>query len=864
MTGGQRTAHVTWSYSSDSGASRAGVLEAAGGQSATTGPLFDIDTLGTGAFRVRAVDNDTSQVLLDWSSRRSIAGIEAAEQKMNDTGDVVSLSLTVNPLRDYVRVAGDFIDFDARGNIKRLQLSVRDTTGKIVATEPLALDSQAYANGVLHLKDFVPGEYDARLEAFDSAGRILAAKDGKLEKRDAKSFAWWNTSYGNIERVIAPWTPVKYENEKFDVWGRAMRVGSAGLPSQIVSQNVPILARPMELVGRLSDGQVLKSSPTRFHVLSQRPNRVVLNADSTLGPLKVSSTVTVEFDGMYRVDMAVSAPPQGVALASLQLVAALRPENATYVFGKGEGIRSGFNMTFLPSGRGRVWDSTRVDSQPLLVGSFVPYIYLGGSKAGLCWYADSDEGWVPNESTPAIEVRRDMPGSIDLVFNFVSSDIKLVGARRMSFAFQATPVKPLPDKWRMDTWWTDNTFRDYAGVEKHGGNLIFTSIPFPLDPAVSRAMVDKQHDADNSFIFGFKGSYRSNAVPYFEHVRMGESFAPDVALWSDEWKTRVSEGMYYGKTLQDFMIYNLAEWIKSAGIDGFYLDNVYPLADDNIDAGRGYRLPDGRIQPTYATFETRQYLLRMRAVFQEQEGKSKVVLHITNNMIVPWVEAADVVLDGEDNVIYPEANKDFMDYWHLERLWIDQPALWGVPVNFLQEFQGNWDQTRLAKAMRSYSGMMLLDDTLASANANGMNPPLWIARDRFGIENGDVQFVPYWSEGSGVHVENAPDVLVSFWKRPGKVLLAIVNRGEATTARVRLDSAKLALGGPSGWTVSDAEAGTIVNKGYVSADPQALPGAWNSASQKKIRLDGNALLVPVERHDYRQVIIEATAAKRKN
>ena len=57
--------------------------------------------------------------------------------------------------------------------------------------------------------------------------------------------------------------------------------------------------------------------------------------------------------------------------------------------------------------------------------------------------------------------------------------------------------------------------------------LIFSSIPFPLDPAKSKQMVDARHLETNAGIFGFD-KYHANAVPYFEHINMGEQFVPEL------------------------------------------------------------------------------------------------------------------------------------------------------------------------------------------------------------------------------------------------------------------------------------------------------------------------------------------------
>ena len=621
-----------------------------------------------------------------------------------------------------------------------------------------------------------------------------------------------------------------------------MTVGEAGLPAQVRAQNRNLLAQPMTLTAQRADGTTLQARGARVRTISQQPHRAVIEVQSQMGTIAVESLVTVEYDGMMKIEMRLT-PRQATTLRSLRLVAPLRPQVADYLHACGEGIRYGFDYRFLPHDRrGRLWDSRSVDGQPMQIGSFLPYAWIGNRDAGLCWFADSDAGWEPNNRVPAIEVRRDSARSTDLVLNLVSAPTTLNRPRRIVFAFQATPTRPLFPGWRMDTWWTGDTFKDWAQVESKGKagdmGLIFSSIPFPLDPIKSREMVQARHQESSGILGAASPKYRANAVPYFEHINMGEQFAPEMGYFAEEWRTRVSRGLSYGKTLSDYMVYHVGQWARDCGIDGFYLDNVYPIADDNLEAGRGYRLPDGRVQPAYQMFETRRYLLRLRAALLEQGKQDKFVLHITNHMIAPWIGAADIALDGEHHVIYPEMNKDFMDFWSLERLRVDDPATWGVAVNFLQEYQGAWEPPKLKKAMRAYTGMQLLNDVLASANANSLNPEVWQGRERFGIAAPGVRFLPYWERGSGLQ-SGTKQVYASGWMapatlgKPGRLLLAIVNVGEKTTASVQIDRTRLALPNAARWRVFDAE---------------TLESLRVSAS--------GTLSLPLERHDYRQVIVE--------
>jgi len=832
-----------WLFASDGGVHKEGDLAVTAGQTAALPLMLDLDRPGDGSFRIKVQSADRHQTYLDWSAKRQWGDLTALTQKLNDTGDQVALTLGFNPARDYLRVSGDFIQYDARAQIARYHVVVRDSLGQALAQKDLHLDNLAYVRDIIRLPNLPPGAYTAQLTTFDKDGKSLFSQEKQFAKKDpAKEFPWWNTPLGNAGKVLSPWTPVSYHAGQLGVWGRTMRIGAAGLPQQVTTQGQSLLADGgAYLAAEVGGSRVIKAKNMALQTLSAADPRVVVQSVSSLGAVTVKSIVTAEYDGMYKVELTLDAP-QPTVVKSLKLVIPLKNEAVNYLHACGEGIRYGFDYRFLPDGKkGRLWDSRAVDGQPMLVGSFIPYLWIGNTQGGLCWFADSDAGWVPNNQVPAIEVRRDSTRSTDLVLNFISSPATLHGTRTITFAVQATPTKPIQPQWRMDTWWTNDSFQDWAQVESkgHGGNmgLIFSSIPFPLDPAKSRQMVEARHQQTNGGIFGF-GKYRANAVPYFEHINMGEQFVPELTYFDEDWRTHVSRGLSYGKTLSDFMIYHLSHWAQDSGIDGFYVDNVSPLADDNIDAGHGYRLPDGRIQPAYQMFDTRLYFLRMRAAFAEQGHPGKIVYHMTNHMIAPWMESADIALDGEHHVIYPEMGKDFMDFWSPERLRLDYPGQWGTAVNFLQEYQGSWDPAALKKAMRAYTGMLLLNDVLASANANSLNQEAWIARDHFQMEASDVRFLGYWDPQKGF-TSGTSNVSVSGWLRPGasagsgKLLLVVVNTGEKTDAVVRVDTARLSLPDLAQCRVTDAETG----------QPIAINGQTD-------------LAVPLERHDYRQILIE--------
>ncbi len=915
---GQTDTTIEWRYASDA-VTKEGTAAVKKGVLAEVVDLPDLDTPGEGQARI-TVTGAEGQTLLDWQASRRFGlatKMEApapGEKKVKvqyspaadvlaDKGDVVDLRTTFNPERDYIRVFGDFINYDDRAAIREVVIAVTDAAGKEVARETAAIDADAYAKAVLQLPKLAPGTYQVKVACRDEGGDVLKEQDTSFTKEDlAAKHDWWQTKRGSIEKVIAPWTPVTRKENTFGVWGREMEVGPAGLPVRITTQGKDILAGPGTLVATTAAGEEITATGADTKTLFDQDHRKTVVVASRCGDLDISSEVTVEFDGMLKVAMTLT-PKQPTAVKGLKIVLPYHEALADYIHACTAEIRSGYWYGFTPQGSGRVWDCGMLGDKTMKVGSFIPYLWLGSTKGGLCWFADSDEGWIPNDDTPAIEVQRTAPGRVDLVFNLVSAPATLDAPRTITFALQASPVKQMHPGWREDPWWCGDTFKQYA----HTQNMIFSSTPFVVPEYLeqSKALVEGQRKAGKP------------AVPYFIHTVLPGGLVPELKTCQEEWcSTRASYGqkaLCYGGSLNDYMVHRWSEFAEQAGVDGYYSDNIAPLECDNLEHGCGYRLPDGRVQPSFPMFGTRDYFLRSRAAFLEQRGDAcKLVLHMTNNMIIPWIGAADVAYDGEHHVIYPEMKKDFMDFWSLERLRVDFPGQWGVAVNFMHEYQGDWKKDPVAEqaAYRAYLAAVMLHDALPTGNHNGHARELIAMRKQFGIGADDVTFLPYWDD-TGLAAKG-DDIKLAGWKRPDRLLLLVANFGEREEAVVSLDPAKLGWGGAT-LAVTDIERGfkheTHRQVAKTPAELEADRGRWEATEKQRLekleqaharkvgaakkagkpeppapdfkakpfksspmrsekavawdgdaaappKLDGTTLSVPVERHNYRLLVIE--------
>ena len=80
--------------------------------------------------------------------------------------------------------------------------------------------------------------------------------------------------------------------------------------------------------------------------------------------------------------------------------------------------------------------------------------------------------------------------------------------------------------------------------EGHGCSegLIFSSIPFPLDPSKSKQLVDMRH-ARNDAIFGRQ--IPGKRGPLLRAHKHGRAVCAQLTYFGDQWRTHVSRGLAY-------------------------------------------------------------------------------------------------------------------------------------------------------------------------------------------------------------------------------------------------------------------------------------------------------------------------------
>ena len=348
-----------------------------------------------------------------------------------------------------------------KGNAKVLGSGGGDLVG--LAGAPVLID----------LPKLDVGDYAARFELLDGAGKVISMKEAPFVR---KVYGWEHNQLGLSDEVIPPFMPleVKAGNsvrghrnmytgrqipEGIFLWGRIYTVAPGGLLEQIDTAPPTgsfggprrLLARPMR-IEVTQGGKTVAGEGGAKQITNAAMHRVDITGAQQVGPVKAEVKAFVEYDGWCEVEAQLSGNGQ---VDAADLVIDLDdqdglPIDTLYVQRLGDG-RYGNRFSEIPRQAGVHFKSTnllafrggRFDWK-----SFVPRTYLGSGDRGLWFFAWSAAGWELKDDQPVIEVERLQDGDVRLRVRLLAGPVDLTTPRTLRFALQAAPVKPNHPRYR--------------------------------------------------------------------------------------------------------------------------------------------------------------------------------------------------------------------------------------------------------------------------------------------------------------------------------------------------------------------------------------------------------------------------------
>jgi len=720
------------------------------------------------------------------------------------------LEASFNPVQCNLFVQGDAYYLDKPDGAKALQYRIlRQGSDNPVAEGKIERIVTHYFRDLLQLPALKEGSYELEATFLLADGKTIGPERVKFEKLDeAKAFAdWWKAGLGNIERVIPPFEKMTQRRGTVTVWGRSYELDALGLPAAIASQQEAVLAAPARLLVTVNGREQAIGLGGRPTITESRDWRVAFEGDASGAGLVFRSRGTVEQDGLVQIELTYAPrgrDPVTVDALRIEFPTADTQADCLLCLGTG-GNFSARTTAVLPRGtQGRLWstlDTGRLGSA-MSVGSFYPCVWVGNERRGLLWWGDTDRGWVPDDDVPAHEVIRNGQ-QVVIRNNVIGKPFRLDAPRTIVFSYMASPFRPLVRNWRTAIYSRDGTFsggeswkykwrRDpRTGRVIDGWNWL---TPPSEDPAEWAALwaeykkkADEQVHRDRPFCPSRSRNWMfvHTSLPLVGYGwkspdrRVTDYFGPD---WGD--------GECYTESNMDYYLYLIRRAIREGGLRTIYWDIFFPCLHHSIQNGAAYQLPDGRIQPGYAGFNTRRFMMRCYALMDEHGlTPGSQVSHATNDYLLvacPWMDA---ILDGEYHILKDESPMDWVDGYPIDRMRVMScPHTFGTVISWMDLVQVT-DKARSERIRRGETDYIRLFDSWNPPSSE--LPPNSVVD--WGILDPRTEYLPFWRNP---HVQCADkDILVSMWRLPDRILLSVFNNDakQRRDAAIRVDLDGLGL-----------------------------------------------------------------------
>jgi len=715
------------------------------------------------------------------------------------------LTATFNPIRSNILLQGDAYFTEDPDAAKSLDFRiVREGESKPVVEGNIDRIVTYYLRKLVQLPPLDEGTYSIEATISTKDGKRIGPVKTSFKKLDeARVFSeWWKKGLGNAERVIPPFEPMTRSGQTVTVWGREYVLDSLGLPAAITSQKERVLAAPARIIVAAGgkETSVPLDAPLRF--TETKEWRVAFEGRAAGAGLSLTSKGYVEQDGFGYIELTygpVGKEPVTVEALRIEFPIVEGVADCLLVLGTGGNFSSRTTM-LLPRGReGLLWsafDTGRLGSY-MTVGSFYPCVWIGNERCGLLWWGDNDRGWVPDDDVPSHSVRR-QGGEVVLSNNIIGKPFELAEPRTIAFSYMASPFRPLVKGWRAAIMSEDGTF---SGGEAHG-------FKWRKDPKTGRPFdgwnLLTPPSADPKEWSAIWAEYKQKADA---KVRAEQPFGPSEARrwmfvhtslplvgygWkSPDWDTmsylapEFGDTECYTDTNIDYYLYLADRAFREGGLRTIYWDIFFPCLHHSVQNGVAYELPDGRVQPGYTGFNTRRFMMRMYALMTDHKlTPGAQVSHATNDYLLvacPWMDA---ILDGEYHILKDESAMDWVDGYPVERMRAMSCAHnFGTVISWMNLIQIT-DPKRKAAAYRGFVEYPRLYD---SWKGSGVTYPQSVLD--WGLNDKDIEYIPFW-RNRYVKCDDA-DALVSMWRLPDRVLLAVFNyngkQGKDFALKVDLD-----------------------------------------------------------------------------
>ena len=398
---------------------------------------------------------------------------------------IFEYDMQYNPVSNKLLLSADTLDaqIPAGSKIAGLRYAI-DKDGTVIKEGRISQYVYYKYEDMAPLPTLQPGSYRVTLTFVDTNGKTLASRnDISFQKKDeAKEFAaWWDNKLGDAEKVLKPFAALSAKSTSngatVTCTRREYQMDGLGLPRQIIANNGKLLTRPACIIVSVAGKSYTVPAAGTLTITSAKDWRVEFTGKAAAAGIDFSVNGWMEQDGLVNLALSYAPHARPVAIDNLHVEWPVDDALGSWTSCIG-GIGGNYTSRYIgkvPDGQGQVWntlDNIGKAGSTMLVGNFESNLWVGNEYRGLLWCADSDQGWVSNDATPALSLvrgRREVAIWNNLI-NLPAGDkpFLLDAPRTVQLQYNASPFRNFAHGWRLTQVSAANGFSspEYKSNEK--------------------------------------------------------------------------------------------------------------------------------------------------------------------------------------------------------------------------------------------------------------------------------------------------------------------------------------------------------------------------------------------------------------
>lgn len=658
---------------------------------------------------------------------------------------------------------------------KNVIVQFKDCKNKVLT---LKFPAQNIVKGEFKLNNMAVGDCTLRFSFLDKDGKVLLTKDVYYNHIGIPK--WLTEKPGANAGVVYPYTPIKVKGNTYSVIGRTHTFGNALLPEKITSNNIDIFKNKPVLFATINKKKVFFNN-FKFKTIKKADDEVILSVTANAGNLKLSGTISLEFDGFFWYNLTIDGKKTNVEELILEME--MNPKMAelynTHFFSRENYV-------------GKI--------KPPMYLRRIPSAWIGNIDVGLTMATESFQYWRNKDTTKAFKL---FSRNGNLVWQVRFIDIPtVIGNKKFKYEFgiQANPVKPARKEFR--SW----------RVHAHENANI--SHPSELDkkirkyPGYNGGFVPefKSLDAFKKEIKRFRD--KGSELSLYINCILTSPDTTEYKIFREQWRNPYNVYPYCtNSNLADLQIWQLANLVKTADLKIIYVDSLGAVNCANKIHGCGYIDEKGSQQLTWPIRAVRNYMKRLYSVLHapgHDQSKYFLWAHMSARTCAPINAFVDFQCSGEELETIISGNQNYLELYGLDEYQCYYNNSSGVMPMLLPNLGrvGSPKSRWMPKYNDQLLALTLLHDSM-----------LWICwcdtnyirkfyriLDNFGYKDKDLQFLSYRRQK--VITSKNKNVFISIYKLKNKAMAVVVNK-EKQSQKVKLDINWQKLGIKSNVAIKD-------------------------------------------------------------